>query len=43
MKILTKDQILYLHSELIKLSNGQDGIRDETLLDSAIIYCKYKL
>lgn len=36
MKILTKDQILYLHSELIKLSNGQDGIRDETLLDSAI-------
>lgn len=36
MKILTKDQVLLLHSQLIKLSNGQDGIRDEALLDSAI-------
>ena len=36
MKILTKEQVLFLHSELIKCSGGQDGLRDENLLDSAL-------
>ena len=36
MKILTKEQVLFLHSELVKHTGGQDGLRDEALLDSAI-------
>jgi len=36
MKKLTKEEILLLHSELIYAHGGGDGIRDETLLDSAI-------
>lgn len=36
MKVLTKRQILLLHSALIQQSGGSDGIRDEGLLDSAI-------
>ena len=37
MKILTKDQIVLLHSQLIKEIGGMEGIRDEGLLDSAIL------
>ena len=37
MKILTKDQIILLHAQLIKETGGSDGIRDEGLLDSAIL------
>lgn len=36
MKILTKRQILLLHTALIGQSGGSDGIRDAGLLDSAI-------
>lgn len=36
MKVLTKRQILLLHSALIQQSGGADGIRDEGLLDSAV-------
>ncbi len=36
MIILTKSQILLLHSQLIQETGGSDGIRDETLLDAAI-------
>lgn len=37
MKILTKDQIVLLHAQLIKETGGSDGIRDEGLLDSAVL------
>ena len=33
---LTKEQILMLHSELIKTTGGSDGIRDIGLLESAL-------
>lgn len=36
MKVLTKRQILMLHSALIQQTGGSDGVRDEGLLDSAI-------
>ena len=36
MKILTKEQIILLHGQLIKETGGAEGIRDEGLLDSAI-------
>ena len=36
MILLSKDQILYLHSKLINTTGGIDGIRDEGLLDSAL-------
>ena len=36
MKILSKRQILLLHSALIRQTGGLDGVRDEGLLDSAI-------
>ena len=36
MKILSKRQILMLHSALIAQTGGIDGVRDEGLLDSAI-------
>lgn len=36
MKVLTKRQILMLHSALIQKSGGTDGVRDEALLDSAL-------
>ena len=36
MKILSKRQILMLHSALVAQSGGLDGIRDEGLLDSAL-------
>ena len=38
MKILNKRQILMLHSTLIAETGGSDGIRDEGLLDSAVIH-----
>ena len=36
MKILTKRQILLLHSEIAEESGGSSELRDEGLLDSAI-------
>ncbi len=36
MKLLSKRQILMLHSALITSSGGMGGLRDEGLLDSAI-------
>lgn len=36
MKVLTKRQILLLHSALVQQTGGSDGIRDEGMLDSAI-------
>ena len=36
MKILSKRQILMLHTMLIAQSGGIDGLRDEELLDSAV-------
>ncbi|HTO34601.1 MAG TPA: type II toxin-antitoxin system death-on-curing family toxin [Treponemataceae bacterium] len=33
---LTKKQILQMHSDLVAQTGGIDGIRDESLLDSAI-------
>jgi len=36
MKRLSKEQILMLHSQLIKEYGGSDGVRDYNLLDSAI-------
>lgn len=36
MKMLTKEQIILLHRELIKETGGADGIRDEGLLESAL-------
>ena len=36
MKILSKRQILMLHSALVAQSGGLDGLRDEGLLDSAL-------
>lgn len=36
MKVLSKRQILLLHSALIAQTGGLDGVRDEGLLDSAV-------
>ncbi len=36
MILISKGQIKYLHSKLIKETGGIDGIRDEGLLDSAL-------
>ena len=36
MKVLTKRQILMLHSMLVAQSGGMEGLRDEGVLDSAI-------
>ncbi|MCR5793049.1 MAG: type II toxin-antitoxin system death-on-curing family toxin [Lachnospiraceae bacterium] len=36
MIILSKKQILLLHTQLIKETGGLDGIRDESLLESAL-------
>lgn len=33
---LSKEQILMLHSQLIKETGGSDGVRDYNLLDSAL-------
>ena len=36
MKVLSKRQLLMLHSMLVAQSGGLDGLRDEGLLESAI-------
>ena len=36
MKKLTKEQIKMLHSALMERFGGQDGLRDEGMLDSAL-------
>lgn len=36
MKRLTKEQVIKMHTLLIKGTGGSDGIRDENLLDSAL-------
>lgn len=36
MIVLSKKQIMFLHSQLISETGGMDGIRDEGLLDSAL-------
>ncbi|MCL2253921.1 MAG: type II toxin-antitoxin system death-on-curing family toxin [Lachnospiraceae bacterium] len=36
MKSMTKEQILMLHHTLIETYGGDDGMRDEKLLDSAL-------
>ena len=36
MKKLTKEQIKMLHSALVERFGGQDGLRDEGVLDSAL-------
>ena len=36
MKIICRDQVLMLHSMVIKQSGGIDGLRDNGLLDSAL-------
>lgn len=33
---LSKEQILYLHTELIQATGGLDGLRDDNLLQSAL-------
>jgi death-on-curing protein len=35
MIILSKEQVLKLHTSLIKTTGGSDGIRDEGMLDLA--------
>ena len=36
MKKLTKEQIKMLHSAIVERFGGQDGLRDEGMLDSAL-------
>ena len=36
MKVLSREQLLLLHSQLINRYGGTHGIRDEGLLDSAL-------
>ena len=36
MIILSKEQIMLLHSQIIAATGGSDGLRDEDLLESAI-------
>lgn len=36
MIVLSREQIIVLHSQLIQETGGTDGIRDEGLLDSAL-------
>ena len=36
MKKLSKEQILMIHTQLIQLTGGSDGVRDYNLLDSAL-------
>ena len=37
MILLNKEQIKYLHSKMIQETGGSNGIRDEGLLDSALL------
>lgn len=34
---LSREQVIYLHSELIKCTGGLDGVRDEGALQSALV------
>jgi len=36
MKRLTKEQVLLLHDQLIEVTGGKNGIRDEGMLESAL-------
>lgn len=36
MIVLSKEQVLFLHSQLIAETGGLDGVRDDSLLDSAL-------
>ena len=36
MIVLSKEQMLFMHKQLIDETGGLDGVRDEALLDSAI-------
>ncbi len=36
MIILTKQQIIMLHDQLIEITGGSHGLRDEALLDAAV-------
>ncbi len=36
MIILSKEQILLLHTQLLEETGGSDGVRDDGLLDSAL-------
>lgn len=36
VNFLTKEQVLDIHSKLIKMSGGIDGLRDESLFESAL-------
>ena len=36
MTILSKEQVLLLHAQLIEATGGIDGVRDEGLLESAL-------
>ena len=37
MIILSKEQVLMMHKQLITATGGSDGIRDEGMLDSALL------
>ena len=37
MIILSKEQVLMMHRQLISVTGGSDGIRDEGMLDSALL------
>ena len=37
MKILSRQQVLFLHRQLLQTYGGTEGIRDEGLLDSALM------
>jgi death-on-curing protein len=39
MIILTVDEVITLHSKLIAVTGGSDGLRDKGLLESAIMNC----
>lgn len=36
MIVLSKEQVLQIHTRLIETTGGSDGIRDERMLDSAL-------
>ena len=36
MILISEDQILSMHHRLIELYGGQDGLRDESMLESAL-------
>ena len=36
MKVLSKQQVLMLHEQLIKATGGSQGLRDEGMLESAL-------